>query len=300
MLQLRTARFAALANVCSGGFGAARVRRFERLLTETLGSQCGPVTAVEPGALDAALDRIAVQRPEAVIVLGGDGTARAALRRLSSEGVAVAPLPGGALSRISKSVYGDAATIETLRGLARGAPAALPAGTINGEAFYCAAGYGAPMALASVREHLRARRPVRAAMAAAGLVGRAFAPAFTCEGAEARVAVTAPGPVDAAFGFAAPGAGSAPELALADWRGAAEAVLVWPSVLSGDWRAADGVTARPVRRTTLASLEGPLPLLVDGEALAPAETARIAYGGATGLVWRPCPDRGERTREGRA
>lgn len=289
MLQITTPRFAAIANVRSGAAFPNRRRRFARLLEQTLGGACAPVTVVEPEGLAAALDRVAAHRPEALILLGGDGTTRTALERLSPERIPVAPLAGGALSRISRSVYGRRSFRQVLQSLGDGEPGDLAGGRVNGVPFYCAAGCGDSMGLAQAREALRAGRPRVAAGVMRRLHGRWFSGRLEWEGAAGTLALAAPGPVDAAFGLGAGTAAQPPaegELAIADIGGVMDAIRLLPALRTGCWREAKQVQARRTRRATVRALDGPLAILADGETLPASDAAVFEFGTQTGLVWR--------------
>lgn len=287
MLMRRAAKFAALANVRAGILGANQTRRLGAFLDAALGPKCLPITAVGPERLEGAIERLILYRPEAVIVLGGDGTASSALRRLSSENIAVVPLPGGSLNRISKSVYGTACIRDILTSLESGAPVPIASGSINGVHFYCAAGYGAPMALAKSRESLRAGQPLKAAKIFTETSSTLFQPKFEYEGFQASVAVASPRPIDAAFGLASAAGPSEPELAVGAWSKPAQLFSFCLSVLAQDWRGEACVVAQSAVTASLRSLDGPLPVLIDGEDGPSSEFAYIEFDSEPGLVWRP-------------
>lgn len=93
---------------------------------------------------------------DAIIVLGGDGTARAAASMAPRNGPPLILLPGGTLNILPKALYGDLAWPEALQAvLERGVDTRLPAGIANGERFFVAAMFGAPAMLARAREAAR-------------------------------------------------------------------------------------------------------------------------------------------------
>jgi len=98
-----------------------------------------------------------------IIVLGGDGTARAAAELAPRDGPPLILLPGGTLNILPRALYGDLAWPEALvAALERGEVTRLTAGRVNGEHFYVAALFGAPTLLAKAREAMREGRPLQA------------------------------------------------------------------------------------------------------------------------------------------
>jgi len=113
---------------------------------------------------------------DAIVVLGGDGTARAAAAMAPRDGPPLVLLPGGTLNILPKALYGDLPWREALEAvLARGVEKRMPAGVANGERFFVAAMFGAPTVLARVREAAREGQFVTAV----GRMGSYFRRAFT-------------------------------------------------------------------------------------------------------------------------
>lgn len=100
---------------------------------------------------------------DVIIVLGGDGTARAAAELAPRNGPPLVLLPGGTLNILPRALYGELSWPEALaEALARGQVTRLTAGRANGEAFYVAALFGAPTLLAKAREAMREGRFLKA------------------------------------------------------------------------------------------------------------------------------------------
>ncbi|HRO03372.1 MAG TPA: diacylglycerol kinase family protein [Terricaulis sp.] len=113
---------------------------------------------------------------DVIIVLGGDGTARAAAAMAPRDGPPLVLLPGGTLNILPKALYGDLPWREALEAvLARGVERRMPAGIANGERFFVAAMFGAPTVLARVREAAREGQFATAV----GRMGSYFKRAFT-------------------------------------------------------------------------------------------------------------------------
>jgi len=94
-----------------------------------------------------------------VIVLGGDGTARAAAELMPREGPPLILLPGGTLNVLPRALYGDLAWPAALEeALQRGVVRRLSAGKANGVPFFVGALFGAQAILARAREAMREGR----------------------------------------------------------------------------------------------------------------------------------------------
>ncbi len=105
---------------------------------------------------DSQMLSLLARSPDLLIVWGGDGTHRAALRKAGRDASNLLLLPGGTMNLLSKSLHGVRPWEEILQDvLANPVKRRLPAGLINGEPFYCAMLAGAPVAFAEARESLR-------------------------------------------------------------------------------------------------------------------------------------------------
>lgn len=100
---------------------------------------------------------------DVIIVLGGDGTARAAAELAPRNGPPLVLLPGGTLNILPKALYGNLAWPEALAAaIERGVVKRLPLGRANGEPFYVAALFGGTTQLVHVREAMREGKPLTA------------------------------------------------------------------------------------------------------------------------------------------
>ncbi len=100
---------------------------------------------------------------DVIIVLGGDGTARAAAELAPRDAPPMVLLPGGTLNILPKALYGDLAWPEALAAaLDRGVIKKLPVGRANGEPFFVAALFGGTTQLVHVREAMREGKPLTA------------------------------------------------------------------------------------------------------------------------------------------
>lgn len=167
-----------------------RVRKALLLLNEKAGS-VGPNASSELAeALSAAgvehfdlIDATRMSRRhfrrvsqyDAIIVLGGDGTARYAAELAPREGPPLILLPGGTLNILPKALYGELAWPQALAAvLERGVERRLPVGRANGEAFYVAGLFGPTTLLALARESVREGKPLKALQRLRHALNRSF------------------------------------------------------------------------------------------------------------------------------
>ncbi|MDX2277121.1 MAG: diacylglycerol kinase family protein [Hyphomonadaceae bacterium] len=140
--------------------------------------KAGSVTAADGEKLTAALKEAGISQfalvgPEklspkvlqrardfdVIIVLGGDGTARAVAELAPRDGPPLILLPGGTLNVLPRALYGDLGWPEALKAaLERGVITRLASGAANGKPFFVAAIFGAPTLLARAREAVREGR----------------------------------------------------------------------------------------------------------------------------------------------
>jgi diacylglycerol kinase family enzyme len=116
------------------------------------------VQAVAPRDLSRELRAAVDRRPDLLIVLAGDGTARAACELAGQDGPLVAPLPGGTMNILPKALYGtrDWKTALTAS-LETGVVRQVSGGEIDGKMFFCGAMLGGPALWARAREAVRER-----------------------------------------------------------------------------------------------------------------------------------------------
>jgi len=141
-----------IVNERAGSVRAGAGEKLQALLGELGGEVIAAVSSV------ADLEEGAARGADLVVVLGGDGTARAAAQ-LFSEGPPLVLLPGGTLNVLPSALYGERDWPDALSAAIRhGRVSRLVAGSVNGKSFFVAAVFGAPTLLARVREAVRARR----------------------------------------------------------------------------------------------------------------------------------------------
>ena len=162
-----------IANIASGSVGADAPAIAERILTEH--GVAGTVHT--PGAdLSACLRSVIDSDPDAVFIIAGDGTARAAAEMSGPDGPPIAPLPGGTMNMLPRAFYGERSWPEAMEAcLTDGAPRMVSGGEVAGRQFFVAAILGSPALWADAREAARAGKIRLTALRA----HRAFRQAFS-------------------------------------------------------------------------------------------------------------------------
>ena len=136
------------------------------------------LTSVAPHELESALDEIFAGKPDAVIVLGGDGTARAAAKRAMQTQTPIAPLPGGTMNVLAKLVFGHDDLRQSIVDLKHSRVAAVDAGMVGGEPFFLSAAFGFAGPLAKLRETFRPPRKANEIFSASASCLRGLGPSL--------------------------------------------------------------------------------------------------------------------------
>jgi diacylglycerol kinase family enzyme len=274
----KLSRIEAVVNVASGGASLQDVDRMRSLLAEY--GVSSNVQAVEGAQVDERLRAALAAAPDLVVVLAGDGTARAAAELAGPDGPLIAPLPGGTMNMLPHAVYGTVPWAEALRSaLDEGVEKHIGGGLIDGRSFLVAAVVGAPALWAPVREAVREGR----LRLAAGRVRRAWRRAFS---GRLRYSIDAgPRGKGEALAFLCPIASRAMsddeqtlEAAVIDPTTLAEAARIGLGALVDDWRKDPAVSAAPCRAARIWAA-GRIPAVLDGE---PAWLPSSAV-----VEWRP-------------
>ncbi len=260
-VQIR--RVHALVNPASGGVGPRSAADLEDLLAE-LGLD-HRVSELTPGRFEAVTRAAIDGGPDLMVVLGGDGTARMVAEMCGPQGPMVAPLCGGTMNKLGRSLYGRKPWRQALVcALTRGEACWMPGGEVDGRSFYCSAMLGTPALWARAREAVRSHKldlTWRHALTAArsafqirldyefdGEVGQGWVMDLICPTVSRALSRD-----DRILEMAVldlPDSRSGFRLALAN--------------LIGDWRADPGVTVRPCL-SARAWARDPIPAMLDGE-----------------------------------
>ena len=151
-------RFAVVVNAKAGLASRMGARALRALMDQRLGPQLGHLRVIRPTALADALTEAVALKPDAILVLGGDGTARSAAGLLYPTRIPAAFLPGGTMNILPKRLYGDMPLEAVLETIAAGGVTVkeIETGLANDEPFFVAASFGYLPLLAVVREKHRA------------------------------------------------------------------------------------------------------------------------------------------------
>jgi diacylglycerol kinase family enzyme len=123
----------------SGGTGAKAASECDALCREFKDIE-GRLTEADPTKLDKAVEDARAAKPDLLVVLAGDGTARAAATLAGSSGPLIAPLPGGTMNMLPKALYGTTDWKEALHlALTEGVERPVAGGEVDGVGFFCAA-----------------------------------------------------------------------------------------------------------------------------------------------------------------
>ena len=265
-----------LVNTASGGVDPGAAEAVEKVLAEL-----GVVARTHvpaPSEIGDALRLVIDSAPDVLVVLAGDGTARAAAELCGPKGPILVPLPGGTMNMLPRALYGDRDWKTALAdALTIGEPRMIGGGEVDGRNFLVAAIVGTPALWAPAREAIREGRVELAYLRAR----RAFRLAFTGrlrfsldtgarDKAEA-LAIMCPLISDVMEGTE-----TALEVAALDPAGAAEAFRLGFQAMLGDWRADASVkTYRCQRATVWAS--GQIPAILDGESVRLSRTTEVRF-----------------------
>jgi diacylglycerol kinase family enzyme len=171
-------RIALVVNEAAGTASSTDVSLLEARVKQTLPQTEINVASVSPQDLDAAFDDAFAQEPDAVVVFGGDGTARAAAKRALATHVPIAPLPGGTMNVLPRLVFGHADLAQAIRELPTCRLTGLDTGIVGGEPFFLSAAFGFAGPLARFRESMRPPRRFREVTSSAFTCMRALGPSL--------------------------------------------------------------------------------------------------------------------------
>jgi diacylglycerol kinase family enzyme len=154
-------RVSVLVNTASGGVGPAAPAEIAEILRR-FGVEAD-IAAPPLGALAAALEAAVAAKPDLLVVLAGDGTARAAAALCGPDGPLVAPLPGGTMNLLPHALYGRLSWQAALTAaLSHGVERPVSGGLVDGVPFFVAGILGSPALWAPAREEARRWRLQRA------------------------------------------------------------------------------------------------------------------------------------------
>ena len=143
-----------VANLAAGSVGPDAADQLAAVMSE-FGSSV-TINTPEPADLRACLRSAIDAGPDLLVVLAGDGTARAAAELCGPDGPLLAPLAGGTMNMLPHAVYGIRPWADALRGaLTDGEERMLGGGEVEGHRFLCAAILGSSALWGPAREAVR-------------------------------------------------------------------------------------------------------------------------------------------------
>lgn len=264
-------RISVLVNPLSGSVGPRAVGELEAILAEY--PLAFKVVSLEDGGFDTQVEKAFAGAPDVIFVLAGDGTAGTVASRAGPGGPLVAPLPGGTMNMLPKALYGTTDWKLALRqALEAGAPRPVAGGTVEGQAFFCAAILGSPALWAPAREAMRTGKLRKAWLYGRRALRRAFSGRlrYSLDGSDRRktealvlISPMISAAMDEPVGL---------EAAAMDPSDTSQAFRLAANALFSDWRLDPSVSTRPARRIE-AWGRSKIPAVVDGEPmLLPHET----------------------------
>lgn len=277
-----------------GGETSCSVRRVEAVVNTASGST-GPDSPAElaailegydldhrvhapAGDLEACIAEALGRRPDLLVVLAGDGTARAAAAMAGAEGPLLAPLPGGTMNMLPRALYGQRSWQDALiDALGNGVAHPVSGGDIEGQAFYCAAMLGSPALFGPAREVVRRGDLRRAVKRARLAVGVAFSGRlrYALEGGTPRK-VEALSLICPLISRVLDEHEPALEIAALNPQNAADLVSLGLHAALGDWRADRNVRTDLARRLRVWA-KGRIPAILDGETVHIGSLAEVRF-----------------------
>ena len=265
-----------VANIASGSVGKAAPAEIEQILAAH--GLSPNVWSPEPKDLTRCLRAAVDKAPDLLIVLAGDGTARAAAELAGPDGPLIAPLPGGTMNMLPHAIYGQRSWQTALSiALEQGYEQPIGGGEVDGHRFLVAAILGSPALWATAREAARFGKPKLAWMRARRAMRRAFA------GRLRYILDAGPREKAEALIFMSPltsrvmnGEEPALEAAALDVKDAADAFRLGFHALIGDWRAAPGVEVNQFQVARIWAAHG-IPARLDGEPVQLKTLAEVRY-----------------------
>ena len=265
-----------IANIASGSVGADAPEALARVFADH-GLQAN-IRAPAVGDLAAEMRKAVDAAPDLLVVLAGDGTARAAAEMCGPDGPLVAPLPGGTMNMLPHAVYGQRPWAEALAlALEIGEARTLGGGEVEGHRFLCAAILGPPALWAPAREAVRAGRARLAWIRAQRALRRAFTGRlrYSLDGglAEKAEALVLMCPIASRV---LESDASSLEAAALNVKGTGALLRLGVNAILGDWRDDPDVEHEPCSIVRVWSPDS-IPALLDGESVRLRGLTEIQY-----------------------
>jgi diacylglycerol kinase family enzyme len=272
-----------IANCASGSVGRTAPAEIEKILSER--GLAANVRAPEPPELGEALRAAVDAGPDLLIVLAGDGTARAAAELCGPTGPTIAPLPGGTMNVLPHAVYGVRPWQEALKlALDEGHEQIIGGGEVEGHSFLVGAIFGSPALWAPAREAARFGKVKLAWLRARRAMRRTFEGRlrYSVDGG-AREKAEALMLMCPLTSKALDNDDTVLEAAAFDVHGAADIMRMGLHAILGDWRDTPGVEVARCRIARIWAAHG-VPALLDGESVRLQPLTEVRYTKAVARV----------------
>ena len=232
----------------------------------------------ESDHIKRAFTEAATNKPEVLVVLGGDGTIRTAAEACTGTDTYLLPLPGGTLNVLPRALYGDSSWQEALKEtVTNPLTKELSAGRVGDKIFFVAAIVGAPGLWMEAREAIREGNILNAV----GKAGVAFEAMFDAtiqyfisaevSGEAEVVAVICP-----LVSEQLSDSEQTLEAAAIDVENATELLGLATAAAFGKWRNHESVTLTKTHQVTVQSQKD-IPLFLDGERVKVGNEAEISF-----------------------
>lgn len=276
-LNLPEASVIAILNVASGSCTPASEEKMLTILEEA-GIREPTIRCAQASEIEQAFTEASQQKPDILIVLGGDGTIRTGAEACTSAGPLLIPLPGGTMNVLPKALYGTRSWEDALRDtLAAPEMRSVSGASANGHQFFIAAIAGAPALWAEAREALREGELRVAAEKGAVALQNMFATkvrySFSAENEGEADAVTVICPLISEEMHESE---RALEAAVITVENAAEVLGLATTSAFGKWREDSHVTVIKTKIVTL-SADEEIPLILDGETMGLGKEVQIEF-----------------------
>lgn len=269
-------RIIMLINPMSGGVGNGAEEQARAILDQY--DVEADIEILDGDSFQQTVDDAIASKPDALLVLAGDGTARSVATLAGKAGILVAPLPGGTMNMLPKALYGTGDWKQALQKmLDEGEPRPVAGGSIGDEHFYCAAIIGAPALWAPAREAIRSGQLSEAWSKARLAFRRAFSGRVRlsldgrpAQKAEALVLITPL--ISKAFNEDDPGL----EAAIMTTADTGQALRLAANAVFNDWRDDDAVATTRTRKVQLWG-KARIPAVIDGETVPVGKEATVHF-----------------------
>ncbi len=262
----------AVVNERAGSVGPTATAKLEEILQ----ARCANVTVLspEPDDMHAAMADAIAQKPDAVIILGGDGTARHAAELAGPKGPPLILLPGGTMNVLPKALYGNLGWQEAIvAALDEGKVQDLPGARAGEHLFFVAGIFGSPALMADAREAVREGKMIAAFNRFNFAWKRAFAHRLRARRDLSPMARTEAVAILCPLFSKVQGADRL-ETAFLDPAGALSAFRLGIGALTGAWRTDPATNIRACRATEIMG-HSEVPAVLDGEPVTLPARVRI-------------------------